>query len=51
MEKDKLKQLEKDKEKQVRDEFLEKNKQNEKETMEILKTTMKERQRSKFVSS
>ncbi|XP_018576691.1 arginine/serine-rich protein PNISR isoform X2 [Anoplophora glabripennis] len=50
MEKDKLKQLEKEKEKQVRDEFLQKNKQTEKETMEILKSTMKERQRSKFES-
>nr|CAI5843617.1 unnamed protein product [Callosobruchus analis] len=50
MEKEKMKQLEKEKQKQERDEFLEKNKQNDQETMEILKSTMKERQKSKFDS-
>ncbi|KAJ8985080.1 hypothetical protein NQ317_019764 [Molorchus minor] len=50
MEKDKLKQLEKEKEKQAMSEYLEKNKQTEKETMEILKSTMRERQKSKFES-
>ncbi|KAJ8918996.1 hypothetical protein NQ315_016900 [Exocentrus adspersus] len=50
MEKDKLKQLEKEREKQARDEVVQQNKQNEKETMEILKSTMKERQKSKFES-
>nr|CAH7719913.1 unnamed protein product [Callosobruchus chinensis] len=50
MEKEKMKQLEKEKQKQEREEFLEKNKQNDQETMEILKSTMKERQKSKFDS-
>ncbi|XP_023020972.2 uncharacterized protein isoform X4 [Leptinotarsa decemlineata] len=50
MEKDKLKQMEKEKQKQEREEFMEKNRQNNKETIEILKSTMKERQRSRFDS-
>ncbi|KAG5882500.1 hypothetical protein JTB14_008473 [Gonioctena quinquepunctata] len=50
MEKDKLKQMEKEKQNQEREEFMEKNKQTNKETIEILKSTMKERQRSRFDS-
>ncbi|XP_063912930.1 arginine/serine-rich protein PNISR-like isoform X2 [Zophobas morio] len=50
MERDKQKQLEREKEKQEREEYNEKLKQNEKETMEILKSTIKEQQRSKFES-
>jgi arginine/serine-rich splicing factor 18 len=50
MERDKQKQMEREKEKQERDEYNEKLKQTEKETMEILKTTIKEQQKSKFVS-
>lgn len=50
MERDKWKQLEREKQKKQREEYLEKNKKNEKETMEILKSTMRERQGSKFVS-
>lgn len=49
MEKDKLKQMEKQKEKEERESYLENSKPN-KETIEILKTTMKERQRSRFES-
>lgn len=51
MERDKMKQLEKEREKQERDEYNEKLKQNEIEKMEILKSTIKEQQllRSKFV--
>jgi arginine/serine-rich splicing factor 18 len=50
MERDKQKQMEREKEKQERDEYNEKLKQTEKETMEILKTTIKEQQKSKFES-
>lgn len=50
MERDKMKQLEKEKQKKQREEYIEKNKKNEKETMEILKSTIRERQKSKFVS-
>ncbi|RZC35491.1 arginine/serine-rich protein PNISR, partial [Asbolus verrucosus] len=50
MERDKQKQMEREKEKQEREEYNEKMKQNEKETMEILKSTIKEQQKSKFVS-
>lgn len=49
MERDKLKQIEREKEKVERDVYNEKLKQNEKETMEILKSTIKEQQKSKFV--
>jgi hypothetical protein len=42
--------MEREKEKQERDEYNEKLKQTEKETMEILKTTIKEQQKSKFES-
>lgn len=51
MEKDKLKQIEREKQKKQREEYIEKNKKNKKETMEILKSTIKERQKSKFVSN
>ncbi|CAH0553719.1 unnamed protein product [Brassicogethes aeneus] len=50
MERDKLKQLEREKEKFEREVFHEKIKQTEKEKMEILKTTMQEQQKSKFES-
>ncbi|CAG9823171.1 unnamed protein product [Phaedon cochleariae] len=50
MEKDKLRQMEKEKQNQEREENIEKNKQSDKETMEILKSTMKERIKSRFDS-
>lgn len=53
MERDKLKQMEKEKEKLARDEYTEKMKLEEKEKMEILKNTIKEKnllRKSRFVS-
>ncbi|KAK9878829.1 hypothetical protein WA026_003664 [Henosepilachna vigintioctopunctata] len=50
MERDKLKQMEKEKEREKQTVYSEKIKEQEKETMEILKDTIKERRRSKFDS-
>lgn len=52
MERDKLKQMEKEKEKLARDEYTEKVKLEEKEAMEILKNTINEKnllKKSRFV--
>lgn len=50
MEKEKLKQMEKQKEKEEKDTLVDPHKPSSQDTMEILKSTMKERQRSRFVS-
>ncbi|KAF5280233.1 hypothetical protein FQA39_LY18093 [Lamprigera yunnana] len=50
MERDKQKQLEKEREKQEKQEVSEKSVLNEKEALEIIKSTVKERERSKFDS-
>lgn len=49
MEKEKLKQLDKEREKQVKQEYEERLKLSEKEAMDIIKSTVKEQQRGKFV--
>lgn len=50
MEKDKLKQMEKDKQKKQREEIVDKSRSRNKESIEILKNTLKEKQKSKFDS-
>ncbi|KAF5303504.1 hypothetical protein FQR65_LT08203 [Abscondita terminalis] len=50
MERDKQKQMEREREKQEKQEVTEKSVLNEKEALEIIKSTVKERERSKFES-
>lgn len=50
MERDKQKQLEKEREKLEKEDQVEKSKLNEKEALEIIKSTVKEREKSRFVS-